>query len=141
MAGNTIQFFSVVENGHLNKSCREALAKALKTLEGKPCKVTLEERKKIRSLSQNAYYWGVVIPAIVNLFNEHGNNVCAEQVHEFLKDEVGKLTETVSLPDGELKKISGSSAALKAHEFELYLERVRAWAASWEVAIPLPNEF
>src|SRR4051812_17833035 len=116
MANNSIQFFSKVEQGHLEKGIRESIAKALQSLNGKFAKITIEERKKTRSQSQNAYYWGCVIPPIVNMFNEQGNNVDAEQVHEFLKDEVGKLSQVVVLPDGEAKKISGSSALLKTME-------------------------
>lgn len=137
---NSIQFFSPVQNGHITMGCREAIATALKSLNGKFAKITIEERKKTRSSSQNAYYWAVCIPPIVNMFNEHGNNVDAEQVHEFLKDEVGKLSQTVVLPDGETKKITGSSALLKTMEFEEYLLKVRIWAQEWDIFIPLPNE-
>lgn len=137
---NSIQFFSPVENGHLTKGTREAITKALQSLNGKNAKITIEERKKVRSLSQNAYYWSQCIPPIVNMFNENGNNVDAEQVHEFLKDEVGKLSRIVVLPDGETKKISGSSALLKTMEFEEYLLKVRMWAQEWGVFISLPNE-
>lgn len=137
---NTIQFFSKVENGHVERGIRESIAKVLQSLNGKFAKITIEEKKKTRSLSQNSYYWGYVIPPIVNMFNEHGNNVDAEQVHEFLKDEVGKLSQMVTLPDGELKKVSGSSALLKTMEFEEYLLKVRMWAQEWSVFIPLPNE-
>ena len=136
----SIQFFSKVEGGHLSPGCRQSIATALKSLDGKFAKITIEERKKNRSLNQNNFYWGVVIPTIVNMFNEHGNNVDAEQVHEFLKDEVGKLSQVVVLPDGETKKISGSSAILKTMQFEDYLTKIRSWAAEWGVMIPFPNE-
>lgn len=135
-----MQFFSKVEQGHISEGCRKSIAAALKSLEGKFTKITIEEKKKNRSLSQNAFYWGVVIPAIVNMFNEYGNNVDAEQVHEFLKAEVGKLNQKVILPDGEIKTISGSSAILQTLEFEEYLTKIRAWAAEWGVLLPFPNE-
>ena len=137
---NSIQFFSPVQDGHITMGCREAIATALKSLNGKFAKITIEERKKTRSISQNSYYWSVCIPPLVNMFNENGNNVDAYQVHEFLKDEVGKLSQIVTLPDGEPKKISGSSALLKTTEFEEYLLKVRMWAAEWDIFIPLPNE-
>lgn len=136
-----IQLFSKIEGGHISDGCRKAITNALKSLEGRFAMITIEERKRNRSLSQNAYMWGVVIPPIVTAFNEYGNNVDSEQVHEFLKDEVGKLTKMVVLPDGEVKRISGSTAELKTMEFEDYLERVRAWAAEvLGIQIPMPNE-
>lgn len=137
---NCVQFFSPVENGHITKGCREAIAKALQSLNGKFAKITIEEKKKVRSLAANRYYWGYVIPPIVNMFNEHGNNVDAEQVHEFLKDEVGKLSQVVILPDGGRKKISGSSANLETMEFQEYLLKVKVWASDWGVYIPDPEE-
>ena len=137
---NSVQFFSKVEKGHISDGCRKAITNVLKSLDGKFAKITIEERKKNRSLSQNSYYWGVVIPLIVNLFNENGNNVDADQVHEFLKAEVGKLNQKLILPDGEIKNVAGSSAKLKTMEFEDYLAKIRAWAAEWGCIVPMPNE-
>jgi hypothetical protein len=102
--------------------------------------LTLKEQKRKRSLNQNAYYWGVVIPPILALLREHGNYVDAEDVHEFLKLRVGKLSRMIVTPDGEVQKSLGSTAKLSKMEFEAYLERVRAWAAEFGVAIALPNE-
>ena len=97
--------------------------------------------KKRRSLNQNAYYWGCVLPPIVAMFREHGSNVDAEDVHAFLKDNVGKLKQVFVTPDGEVLSGPGSTAKLGTMEFEVYLEKVRAWAAEvLGIAIPLPNE-
>lgn len=137
---NSIQFFSPVENGHITDGCRQAIAKALQSLNGKFAKITIEERKKKRSLNQNNFYWGCVVPAIVNMFNEAGNNVDSDQAHEFLKAEVGKLNQKIIMPDGEIMTVSGSTASLTTMEFEDYLTKCRAWAATWDVIIALPNE-
>jgi hypothetical protein len=103
--------------------------------------LTLKEHKKKRSLSQNAYYWGVVLPPIVRAFREHGNNVDAEDVHAYLKDHVGKLKQHFITPDGEVLTGPGSTAKLTTMEFEDYLAKVRAWAAeTLGVAVPMPNE-
>lgn len=137
----SIQFFSKVEGGHIDMNCRQAIATALKSLDGKTAKITIEERKKKRSSNQNSFYWGYLIPPIVNMFNEHGNNVNSEQVHEYLKAEVGGLNQHVILPDGEVKIMAGSSTILRAMEFEDYLTKIRAWAASFGLILPFPNEF
>lgn len=103
--------------------------------------LTLKEQKKRRSLNQNAYLWGVVYPAIVAVFREHGNNVDAEDVHAYLKDRVGKLRQHFVTPDGEVLTGPGSTAKLTTMEFEEYLAKVRAWAAeALGLAVPLPNE-
>lgn len=137
----SIQFFSKVEGGHIDINCRQAIATALKSLEGKTAKITIEEKKRKRSLPQNAFYWSAIIPPIVNMFNEYGNNVDAEQVHEYLKAEVGGLNQQVTLPDGEVKIMPGSSALLRTMEFEDYLTKLRAWAASFGLMLPFPNEY
>lgn len=131
---------SSVYNGKLSDQARQMIMQTLRNMEGKQIEIVVKEKKRKRSLSQNAFYWGCVIPAITNMFREHGNSVDNEQVHEFLKSEVGKMNQTIVLPDGEVKEICGSSAALKTMEFEDYLTKVRAWAAEWGVVIPLPNE-
>lgn len=137
---NTIQFFSKIEQGHISENCRKSITVALKSLEGKFAKITIKERKKNRSLSQNAFYWGVIVPEIVNLLNVYGNNVDAEQVHDFLKAEVGRLTQKVVLPDGEVKAVSGTTTELSTVEFEDYITKIRAWAGGFGVIIPMPNE-
>lgn len=135
-----MQFLSKVENGRISDGCRKIIAQAIKSFNGKFIEIDIKEKKKKRSLSQNAYYWAVVIPAIKVMFDEYGNNVSNEQVHEFLKLEVGKLRDTIILPDGNVRIITGSSAELEPPKFEKYLTEIRAWAAEWDVFIPLPNE-
>ena len=107
----------------------------------KPLVLTLKLQKKWRSLSQNAVYWGVVLPPIVAVFREHGNNVDADDVHCYLKDSVGKLKQHFVTPDGEVLTGPGSTAKLTTMEFENYLTAVRAWAAqTLGIAVPMPNE-
>lgn len=136
----SIQLYSEVKDGHLSDDCRQDIIRALRTLSGGYAKITIERRKKTRSLSQNAYYWSVVVPLIHEMFTDAGNSVDEEEVHNFLKDEIGKLTKYVKLPNGEFKQVSGSTAKMGTVEFEEYLEKVRAWAAEFNLLIPLPNE-
>lgn len=129
------------DHGGLPSAVLGRLQAAVVCAVGKRLVLTLKEQKKHRSPSQNAYLWGVVYPAIVAVFREHGNNVDAEDVHDFLKDRVGKLKQHFITPDGEVLTGSGSTAKLTTAEFEAYLEKVRAWAAeTLGITIPLPNE-
>lgn len=129
------------DHGGLPSVVLRRLQAAVASAAGKRLVLTLKELKKSRSQSQNAYLWGVVYPAIVAVFREHGNNVDAEDVHDFLKDRVGKLKQHFVTPAGEVLTGPGSTAKLTTVEFEAYLEKVRVWAAeSLGTAIPLPNE-
>lgn len=126
--------------GRVPASVWQRLGAAVAGLEDKTLVLSLKEQKRKRSLNQNAYYWGVVVEAVTQMFREHGNYVDAEEVHEFLKLRVGKLSRVIVTPDGEIVKSLGSTAKLSKLEFEAYLERVRAWAAEFGCVIPLPNE-
>lgn len=116
------------------------LLDAVAKMDGKRLILALREQKRRRSLNQNAYYWGCVLPPIVQMFREAGNAVDAEDVHAYLKEHVGKLKQVFVTPDGEVLTGSGSTAKLSTQEMEVYLEKVRVWAAEYGVAIPLPNE-
>lgn len=102
--------------------------------------ITIERKRKKRSLSQNSYYWGVVIPAVQGLLNEYGNDVDEEETHGFLREHIGKLTASVLDKNGRRLAIVKSSTGLTTAEFEEYMLKVRAWAASEGVQIPEPNE-
>ena len=128
------------ENGRPPTAVLHRLLDAISKLDGKRLVLTLKEQKRLRSSNQNRYYWGVVIPPIVRMFREYGNMVDSQDVHEFLKLKVGKLAMNIVTPDGEVVKSLGSTAKLDTQEMEVYLERVRAFAAEYGVAIPLPNE-
>ncbi len=134
-----IPFKSV--QGKLPASVLHRLIDAVSMSGDKRLVLSLKEQKRKRSLSQNAYLWAVVYGRIVEVFREHGNNVDAEDVHAFCKDQVGKLKQVFVTPDGEVLTGPGSTAKLGTMEFEEYLTKIRAWAAeTLGLAIPLPNE-
>jgi hypothetical protein len=129
------------ESGKLPTAVLHRLLDAISRAGDKPLVLTLKAQKKRRSLNQNAYLWAVVYPAIVEVFREHGNNVDCDDVHSYCKDNVGKLKQVFVTPHGEVLTGPGSTAKLGTLEFEVYAEKVRAWAAeTLGVAIPLPNE-
>jgi hypothetical protein len=127
--------------GFVPSSVLQRLGEAVARMEGKRLILTLKEQKWKRSLNQNAYLWSVIYGRIVDVFRDAGNNVDAEDVHAYCKDNVGKLKQVFVTPDGEVLTGPGSTAKLSTVEFEVYAEKVRAWAAeTLGLAIPLPNE-
>lgn len=137
---NKLQFISKIENGRLMPGIQAQIYLAVKNFEGKFLRITIEEAKKKRSLNQNSFYWGVVVQAVLQMFLDEGNDVDADEVHEYLKAHVGKLTKQLFTPDGSRLHTLCSTARLNTKEFEDYLEKIRAWAAGFGVVIPLPNE-
>jgi hypothetical protein len=130
----------VATAGLIPPHVRDRLTQAVSKMDGKRLILTLKEQKRRRSLNQNNYYFGVLVKRITVAFREAGNDMDEAEVHEYLKNEVGKLSRIAVLPDGEVVKIKGSTKRLTTMEFEVYVEKVRAWGASMGVALPLPHE-
>jgi len=131
-------FYSKIRFGKLTSYTRDSIKDCLTKYESKYVKITIEESKKTRSPGQNRYYWGIIIPMVKDMFTEYGNVVDSEDVHSFLKLEVGKLTKTIKTP--EKAYTVTSSRNLNTKQFEDYLEAIRAWGAEQGLIIPLPNE-
>lgn len=112
----------------------------LRQLEGQWVTITVRARKKRRSLKQNAYYFGVIVPLCGEFMRGYGNRMDDDEVHEWLKEHVGKLTKYVTSPSGVRTKIVRSSRELDTGEWEDYMQDIRAWAADFDLHIPLPNE-
>jgi len=141
MTMQTLEFSGLITAGKLPPSVSQQITSCLSGFEGKRVIVAIREQKKRRSLNQNAYLWSVVYGRIVDVFREYGNNVDAEDVHAYCKDNIGKLKQVFVTPNGEVLTGPGSTAKLSTIEFEVYAEKVRAWAAeTLGIGIPLPNE-
>lgn len=132
--------FSFKSNGVFPEAVLASLSDALKNVSGKEVTITLSMKKKLRGSKQNRYYWGVVVKKVTEMFREHGNYVDEDDVHEFLKLRVGKLAQNVVMPNGDVVKSLGSTTKLSTAEFEIYCDKIRAWAAEYNCPISLPNE-
>lgn len=135
-----IEFTGIVENGHLPDATRQQIASTLKKVEGKRITIAISEMKRARSLSQNAFYWSVVVPQVQDMFTDNGMDADSEEVHSYLKEHVGGLKVILTEPSGGKKTVPGSSRKLTTGQWEDYMTKIRAWAAQFNVHIPLPNE-
>jgi len=92
----------------------------LEHLAGKRVALYVRQPSDLRSLSQNRYYHAVVVRLLADQFA-----ISERETHELLKKEFSVK----------------STAILESAEFELLMERVRAWAlVDHGVTIPLPGE-
>lgn len=135
----TAEFPALVTNGTLPDAVRQRIAAYLKPLDGKRVVVSIKERKQIRSLNQNRLYWGFVLPPIVQMFRDAGNNVDAEDVHNYLKEHVGKFRQVLVTGEGEVLSSIGSTTRLTTSEFSDYVAKVQAWAVEYGVTLTLPD--
>ena len=122
-------FHGRVTEGRFVLERRKEFAALKAKLEGAEIDLRLSKRRKPRSLSQNAYYWAVVVP----LMAEH----CGyepEEMHEALKWQFLQTHEASTLPTVM------STTDLDTAAFTEYIEQCRRLAAGMGVVIPNPGE-
>lgn len=92
----------------------------------------------IRSPDQNAFYWGVIIPLILEFQGEYD---CARDwLHDTLATMFLKVGDEPN-KQGVIRTVVRSSAHLSTIEFEAYLDQIRAYfATEFNLVLPLPNE-
>lgn len=107
-------------------------------LRGKEVQVVVKPKKKLRSLNENNYYWGVVI----QLLAEH-TGYAPSEMHELCKVKF-LPPKRITLRNGKNDQsitIAMSTTELTTSQMENYLSEIRLWAIDfWELKIPLPNE-
>lgn len=134
-------FSGVVKEGRLPHAMREAIRLLMRSLEGKYITVEVKVRKKRTSVKQHAFYRSCVLPLVTAYMVGEGNEMSEEEVHEFLKRDVGKLVKRVKSPlNGEYVYITRSMAEVTSAETEQFIEQIRATFAQFGLNVPRPNE-
>lgn len=107
----------------------------LKELRGKHL-ISVEKARQSRSLAQNKYYWGVIVPMLASEFGYY-----KDEMHEVLRRKFISYTKENPFT-GETEMFARSTTKLNTIDMEIYLECIRAWALSeFSIYLPLPNEF
>lgn len=133
-------FYGKTTNGQPKIARRSELDEALKSFEGKEFQITVEKKKKSRSLNQNAYYWGVVIPMVRGAMHDLGMKLSRQEVHELLKLKFLKK-EIINENTGEVFEYIGGSSELTTTEFMDFIAELQQWSAEYlNIVIPSPNE-
>ena len=109
--------------------------------DGERIKLTAQKVYRQRSLQQNRFLHGCVIPSIQDaVLSEWGENISFEQAKEMLK-EYCNFKEIVNEKTGESFKILLPTAPLTTIENEELVERARKWLwDSFNYRMPEPNE-
>jgi len=120
---------------------RKVLRSAFSDLKAGRYSIKIDRANK-RSLNQNNFYWGVVVPLVKEGLKDIGYNEIRtnEQAHETLKF----LFLKKQIPNentGEIIEILGSTAKLTTIEFNLFIEQVAQWCSEFlGFVLPMPNE-
>ena len=132
----------------MQDSIRRKMAKEVcHSYEGHDITVTVKKQRKTRSGNQNAYYWSVVLPLILDAMIELGNDLQSgnsdhlNMIHELMKEKHLQNGLDVIDAEGNIDKLPSSTKNCTTADFMEYIELIQKWAAEFlYVDIPDPNE-
>ena len=99
------------------------------------------KKSNTRSLNQNAYYHGIVVPLVKDGLRTAGYNDVRtnEDAHEVLKYLF--LKKKIPNQHAEFVELIGSTASLTTVEFMEYIAAIQQWATEYlNITIPDPNQ-
>lgn len=117
------------------------LKAAFNSLKDGKHQVTIKDIRN-RSLPQNDYYWGVVVPMVRKGLYDNGYDDVRtnDHAHEILKH-IHLRRRMESKQNGDVIYISERSSKLTVVEFSEYIEAICRWSAEYlGVVIPSPNQ-
>lgn len=129
-------------DGNLKQN-RNLIINTIKSLEGKKVLITIEKLKKSRSLEQNRYYFGAVLPLVQDgLYEATGEMKNTEEIHYgILLKMFAPEKEIVNINTGECITEKLSSSQMSTTQFMEYILEIQKWAAEFlGIDIPNPNE-
>lgn len=104
--------------------------------------LTMKRYKAKRSLSQNSYYHGAILPAVRQGLIDMGFDHAAvnlEAVHELLKAKF--LKRDIANDDGQFITVTLSTADLNKTEFGEYIDAIDRWSIDFlGFSLPLPEQ-
>jgi len=129
-----------IKDGKLDFKQRSSFLQDVSKFKDGDYVITVEKRKKKRSVEQNRYYWGVIVPLVLEGLTEAGWRYTIDQVHEDLKRDFN-IVEIVNEVSGEIRKTIGSTTEMSTSQMLNYFAKITQWAAEYlNVQIPEPGE-
>ena len=130
----------VDESGKIRAN-KTALKTALLSFAGKDISIVIKRKYKQRSVPQNRFYWGVLIPHFQECIKDAWGEVRGvEETHEILKA-VCNYKEVVNEQTGEIIKVPTSTTELTTSGWLDYELRLRQFSLEFfNCTTPEPNE-
>ena len=132
-----------IESGKLKIAYRDRFTEAIKALPDGRYKLTLEKVYNKRSLPQNSFLHGVVIPEVRLGMIEAGYSPAecsTESVKDFLKFRFAKK-EIINVQTGEVFETIEHTSEMSTARLNEFIEEIRVFAAEYlNHEIPEPNE-
>ena len=119
---------------------RSAFDQDIKLFHSKEVTIKIERKKKSRSIDQNAFLHGVVIPMAREAFLEVGYRYSIDETKTDLK-RMFAVYEKVNEQTGELREYIKATSEMTTTEMMDFIAQVQQWAAEFAgVVIPDPKE-
>ena len=133
-------FFGKVVDGRLKIIRESDFKEAVRSFDGKEVQLVIEKKKKARSLLQNNYWWGVVIPMVQQGFLDTGWKLSKLETHEELL-RFFSFDEKVNENTGEVRRFRKGSSELSTSAFMDLIAEVQQFASEYlSINIPEPGE-
>lgn len=127
-------FYAKIEHGKLRFTKTLDFHFYIQKLEGKEVKVLVAERKYIRSVKANSYYWGCVLKVCSDY-----TGFTPEECHQVFKERFLKYTKDHK---GKNFEFTHSTSELDTKEFSDYIQKIKLYMAEeHQVAIPEAGEY
>lgn len=143
MSRTVLHYVATVVNGVVKISNRRGFDEDMRNFEGKRLQISVKGYKASRSLEQNGYYWGCVIPYVQEGLLDAGFDKSVldqENVHEMLKGKFLKEDLAKDEWNGDFITLVGTTTDLNKLEFADYIEEIRRWASEILNIIPDPEK-
>ena len=119
---------------------RTAFDQDIKLFHSKEVTIKIERKKKSRSIDQNAFLHGVVIPMAREAFLEVGYRYSIDETKTDLK-RMFAVYEKVNEQTGELREYIKATSEMTTTEMMDFIAQAQQWAAEFAgVVIPDPKE-
>lgn len=147
----TLTYHANVTEGKMifhDSTRRKMLREVGHSFDGHEIELTVKKKKRRRTNKQNAYYWSVVIPMLIDGFVDAGNYGLQsgnEEHRMWMHSEMKTLHldngMEVEDANGNLFKMPPSTKELDTGEWSIYINAIQKWAAEClSIDIPDPNE-
>ena len=133
-----LEFFADIKNAVIVPPAY--MMQFLKHCEGKQVRILLSFGLKKRTLKQNNYYKGIVVPQLAAHLRDQGCNISDDQADELIKRGI-HFQRKVALPDGTVETLPRSTTECDTKEMSAITEQAIAYIADkFSFFIPLPQQ-
>jgi len=136
----SISILTRIENGKLKRNSK-LVKSAIEKFEGKEIEIIFKRKYAKRSIPQNSFYWGVLIPIFQELINDNWGEIkSAEETHEILKFACN-YDEKINTETGEIIRVPQSTTILTTTGFIEYNQKLKQLAMDYfNTVLPEPGE-